>query len=76
MFQLELMRLKPKRILFLTGMKYVQAFLDLNGHADRGDGVINLGKFDYGFHKAQTVVSGNPRLYKRSKLVQSILNEF
>ena len=76
MFQLELLRLKPKRVLFLTGMKYVQDFLDLTEGSDKEDCVHNLGKFDYGFHKAHTVVSGNPRMYKRSELVKSILNEF
>ena len=75
-FQFELLRLKPKRVLFLTGMKYVQEFLDLTDHADRGDCVHSLGNFNYGFHKAHTVVSGNPRMYKRSDLVKSILNEF
>jgi hypothetical protein len=76
MFQLELLRLKPKRILFLTGMKYVQDFLDLSDRSNKEDCVYNLGKFDYGFHKAHTVVSGNPRMFKRSELVKSILNEF
>jgi hypothetical protein len=76
MFQLELLKLKPKRVLFLTGMKYVQYFLDLTEGSDKEDCVHNLGKFDYGFHKAHTVVSGNPRMYKRSELVKSILNEF
>jgi hypothetical protein len=61
MFQLELLRLKPKRVLFLTGMKYAQDFLDLTYRT---------------VPKAQTVVSGNPRMYKRSELVKSILNEF
>jgi hypothetical protein len=61
LFQLELLRLKPKRVLFLTGMKYAQDFLDLTYRT---------------VPKAQTVVSGNPRMYKRSELVKSILNEF
>jgi hypothetical protein len=76
MFQLELLTLKPKRVLFLTGMKYVQDFLDLTDRSDKGECVYNLGKIDYGFHKARTVVSGNPRMYKRSELVKSILNKF
>jgi hypothetical protein len=76
MFQLELLTLKPKRVLFLTGMKYVQNFLDLKDCSDREDCVYNLGEFDYGFHKAHTVVSGNPRMYKRAELVKSILNGF
>jgi hypothetical protein len=76
MFQLELLRLKPKRVLFLTGMKYAQDFLDLTHGSDSGDCVYNLGEFNYGFHKAQTVISGNPRMFKRSELVKSILNEF
>jgi hypothetical protein len=75
-FQLELLRTKPKRVLFLTGMKYAQDFLDLTHCSDSGDCVHNLGEFNYGFHKARTVVSGNPRMYKRSELVKSILNKF
>ena len=76
MFQLELLSLKPKRVLFLTGMKYVREFLGLTDYSDREDCVYNLGEFDYGSHIAQTVVSGNPRMFKRSELVKSILNEF
>ena len=76
MFQLELLRLKPKRVLFLTGMKHVRDFLGLTDYTDRGDCVYNLGEFDYGSHIAHTVVSGNPRMYKRAELVKSILNEF
>jgi hypothetical protein len=57
-------------------MKYAQDFLDLTHCSDSGDCVYNLGKVNYGFHKAQTVVSGNPRMFKRSELVKSILNEF
>jgi hypothetical protein len=75
-FQLELLRLKPKRVLFLTGMKYVRDFLGLANCPDRGNCVNNLGVFNYGSHKARTVVSGNPRMFKRSELVKSILNEF
>ena len=76
MFQFELLRLKPKRVLFLTGMKHVRDFLGLTDYTDRGDCVYNLGEFDYGFHKAPTVVSGNPRMFKRLELVKSILNKF
>jgi hypothetical protein len=76
MFQFELLRLKPKRVLFLTGMKYVKDFLDLPDCSDKEDCVCNLGEFNYGFHIAHTVVSGNPRMFKRTELVKSILNEF
>ena len=76
MFQIELLLLKPKRVLFLTGMKYARDFLDLNDCSDNGDCVYNLGEFGYEYHNAHTVVSGNPRMYKHSELVKSILNEF
>lgn len=73
MFQLEMSILRPKRVLFLTGMKYAQDFLDLSDCSGLEDCVCNLGEFDYGFHKAQTVVSVNPKKYHREDLVNLIL---
>jgi hypothetical protein len=61
MLQLELSILKPKRVLFLTGMKCAQGFLNLPGNLEFNDCVCNLGEFYYGVHKARTVVSINPK---------------
>lgn len=76
MFQMEMFMLKPKRVLFLTGMKHAQDFLNLTDCSGLEDCVCNLGEFDYGFHKAQTVVSVNPKKYHRKKLVNLILKGF
>jgi hypothetical protein len=76
MFQLELSILKPKRVLFLTGMKYAQDFLELSDCSGLKDCVCPLGVFDYGFHKAKTVVSVHPKKYHRENLVDLILKGF
>ena len=76
MFQLELLKLQPKRVLFLTGMKYAQDFLELSDCSGMEDCVCPLGEFDYGFHKAQTVVSVHPKKYHRKELVDLILAGF
>src|ERR1035437_2671151 len=75
-FELELSLLRPKRILFLTGMKYAQHFLNLSDCSGLEDCVCPLGAFDYGFHKAQTVVSVHPKKYHRKELVNLILKGF
>ena len=75
-FQIELSILRPKRILFLSGMKYAQDFLELSDCSGLEDCVCPLGEFDYGFHKAQTVVSVHPKKYKREKLVKKIIKGF
>jgi hypothetical protein len=76
MFELELSILKPKRILFLTGMKYAQDFLGLSDCSGLEDCVCPLEEFDFGFHKAQTVVSVHPKKYHRKELVDLILPGF
>jgi hypothetical protein len=68
--------LKPKRVLFLTGMKYAQDFLELSDCSGLKDCVCPLGVFDYGSHKAKTVVSVHPKKYHRKKLVDLILKGF
>jgi hypothetical protein len=76
MLQLELSILKPKRILFLTGMKHAQDFLNLSDCKELEKYVCPLGEFEYDGHKAQTVVSVNPKKYPREELVNLILEEF
>jgi hypothetical protein len=76
MFLLELSILKPKRILFLTGMKNAQDFLEFPNSLNLEELVWNLGEIEYGSHKARTVVSVNPKRYHRDKLVNLILAGF
>jgi len=73
---LEMLRLKPKRILFLTGMKHAQDFLYLSDCSGLEDCVCPLGDFDYLFDKIKTVVSVHPRKYHRKELVDLILKGF
>ena len=73
---LELSILKPKRVLFLTGMKYMKEFLNLSDDVELTGYVHNLGEFDYGIHKAQTVITVNPVNCPRQKLVSMILERF
>jgi hypothetical protein len=75
-FELEISVLRPKRILFLTGMKYARDFLNLSDCSGLEDCVCPLGEFDFGFHKAQTVVSVHPKKYRRKELVDLILKGF
>jgi hypothetical protein len=73
---LELFKLKPKRILFLTGMKFAQDFLYLSDCSGLEDCVCPLGDFDYEYDKVKTVVSVHPRKYHRKELVDLILAGF
>jgi hypothetical protein len=75
MLHLELSILKPKRVLFLTGIKFVKEFLKLPGLAGLED-ACSLGEYDYGLHKAKTVIAVNPIWYSRKKLANQILNKF
>jgi hypothetical protein len=75
-FELEISALRPKRILFLTGMKYARDFLNLSDCSGLEDCVCPLGEFDFGFHKAQTVVSVHPKKYRRKELVREIIKGF
>jgi hypothetical protein len=76
MLRYELSILKPKRVLFLSGDKCIHDFLDIPCKIKLNDCVRNLGKFDFGVHKAQTVVTLNPKMCPREKLVKSILDAF
>jgi hypothetical protein len=76
MLHLELSILKPKRVLFLTGMNFAQQFLKLPRLTALGDNVCSLGEYDYGLHKAQTVITINPRNCPRKELVNLILKRF
>jgi hypothetical protein len=73
---LELLKLRPKRILFLTGMKHAQDFLYLSDCSGLEDCVCPLGDFDYEFAKIKTVVSVHPKKYSRKELVDLILAGF
>lgn len=73
---LELSTLKPKRILFLTGMKHAQDFLYLSDCSGLEDCVCPLGHFEYEFDKVKTVVSVHPKKYPRKELVDLILKGF
>jgi hypothetical protein len=73
---LELSILKPKRVLFLTGMKHAQDFLYLSDCKDFNKYTCPLGDFDYESHIAQTVVSVNPKKYPRDEVVNLILTGF
>ena len=75
-FQIELSLLKPRRVLFLAGVKDVQHFLGLSNCLDFQEPVCSLGEYDYGNHQAQTVISIDRRNYPRNKLVNLILNNF
>lgn len=74
MLHLELSILKPKRILFLTGMKHAQDFLNLSDCSGLENCVYPLGDFDYEFDKIKTVVSVHPKKYHRKELVNLILD--
>jgi hypothetical protein len=76
MLHLELSILKPKRVLFLTGIKFAQEFLKLPGLAGLQDNACSLGEYDYGLHKAKTVIAVNPFGYHRENLVNLILRKF
>jgi hypothetical protein len=76
MLHLELSILKPKRVLFLTGIKFVKEFLKLPRLSGLGDNVCSLGEYDFGLHKAQTVITINPRNCPRKELVNLILKRF
>ena len=76
MLHLELSILKPKRVLFLTGMKFVQEFLKLPRLSGLEENACSLGEYDYGLHKAQTVITVNPRNCHRKELVNLILKRF
>ena len=72
----ELLLLRPKRVLFLTGMKHAQDFLYLSDCSGLEDCVCPLGDFDYEFDKVKTVVSVHPKKYHRKELVDLILAGF
>jgi hypothetical protein len=76
MLHLELSILKPKRVLFLTGIKLTQQFLKLPRLSLLQDNVCSLGEYDFGLHKAQTVITINPRNCPRKELVKQILKSF
>lgn len=76
MLHLELSILKPKRVLFLTGIKFVQEFLKIPGLTGLHDNACSLGEYDYGLHKAQTVITVNPRNCPQKELVNLILKRF
>ncbi|MDR3668857.1 MAG: hypothetical protein P4L35_18635, partial [Ignavibacteriaceae bacterium] len=76
MLHLELSNIKPKRILFLTGMKHAQDFLYLSDCSGLEDCVCPLGYFNYEFDKIKTVVSVHPKKYNRKVLVDLILKGF
>ena len=75
-FQIEISLLKPKRVLFLAGVKEVQDFLGLSNCSNLQEPVCSLGEYDFGNHQAQTVISINRRNYPRDKLVNLILERF
>jgi uracil-DNA glycosylase len=68
MLNLELSILRPKRILFLTGTKHAQDFLNLSGYSGLENCVCPLGDYDYEFDKINTVVSVHPKKYHRKEL--------
>ena len=76
LFRIELWLGKPSRVLFLTGMKYAKDFLGLPDDIGLDDCIVNLGLFDYGVHRAETVVSANPQKYFKDGLVDTILRGF
>jgi hypothetical protein len=76
LLKLEIYMGQPKRILFLTGMKWAKDFLELPEGIEMEDSVVSLGEYDYGVHRAETVVSVNPKRYNRGELVKTILLGF
>lgn len=76
LLKLEIYMGQPKRILFLTGMKFAKDFLNLPEGIGMDGNIVSLGKFDYGVHMADTVVSVNPRKFKKEELVSAILKGF
>jgi hypothetical protein len=76
LFKLELYMGKPRRILFLTGMNTAKDFLGLPDDIGLDDCIVNLGVFDYGIHRAETVVSANPKKYFKDGLVDTVLRAF
>jgi hypothetical protein len=73
---LELFILKPKRVLFLTGINHATNFLKLPENLNINEPVINLGQYNFGSHKAKTVVSINAQKYLQNNLVDLILEAF
>lgn len=76
LLKLEIYMGQPKRILFLTGMKYVKEFLELPEGMEAEENIVSLSKYDYGVHKADTVIAVNPRRYKKEELVSTVLKGF
>jgi hypothetical protein len=76
MLHLELSILKPKRVLFLTGLKFAQEFLKIPHLSGLEDNACYLGEYDFGLHKAQTLITVNPRNCPREELVNLILKRF
>jgi len=76
LLKLEIYMGQPKRILFLTGMKYAKDFLELPEEAKTGNDIVSIKKYNYGFHKADTIISVNPRKYRKERLVNTILRGF
>jgi hypothetical protein len=76
LFKFELYMGKPRRILFLTGMNYAKDFLGLPEDIGLDDCIVNLGVFDYGVHRAETVVSANPKKYFKDGIVDTVLRGF
>jgi len=76
LFKLELYMGRPRRILFLTGMKAAKDFLGLTEDVCPEDSIVNLGVFDYGIHRAETVVSANPKKYSKAELAEAVLRGF
>jgi hypothetical protein len=73
---LELHILKPKRVLFLTGINHAANFLKLPENLNINEPVINLGQYNFASHKAKTVVSTNAQKYLQNNLVDLILEAF
>jgi hypothetical protein len=60
MLNLEIEILKPKRILFLTGLVAVKEFLTLPDSLAMDSSFHDLGNYKFGNHKARTIITTSP----------------
>lgn len=73
---LEIEILRPKRVLFLSGLSYVKEFLNLPDALAMKEPIHNLGNFNFGTHIAKTIITVNPKKFHKNDLVELLLKEF
>lgn len=76
LFQIELSILKPKRILFLIGMKCAHEFLDFHESSSSDNIVCSIKDYEFGTHNAHVVVTVHPKKCRRENLARDIINAF